>query len=522
MNVGIYGRKSVYSDKSDSVDNQIKFCRDYINRVYPGSTIIVYDKDEGFSGGTTERPSFKQMMKDVENGILNMVICYKIDRFSRNVSDFSKYFDILQKHKVEFVSATENIDTSTPLGRAMMYICSVFAQMERENIADRVKDNMVELAKSGNWAGGNPPLGLKREKINVNGKTHTSIVPCEEELPLLNKIFETFLEGHSLSSMETIFRKEGVVSPTGKRLGSTQLYQILSNPHYVNNSPDIYDYFEKKGCIMSCSRNEFNGKSGVVVYGRTSGSRQKKHVKNAPDKWIVAPGIHKAIIDSEKWLAVQSRFGKNVINKAKKHHIGLLDGALRCKCGGLIKVKHKHDKIYERTYNSYFCYNRSRYNSCDMMQVDVNSLDSAFIKILKEISLDKTKLNSFIKSQTNKHNHNYREKITIEKDISLSKSKIDNLTATLHENFNSTASKYIIAEIEKIDSKINALKRELLESEAIERELKDNIDNFDNVYSSIKEMMDNFDNLSYHDKTNFIRDNFDCTWDGLQLSIHLK
>lgn len=520
MTVGIYGRKSIYSDKSDSVDNQIKYCKDYIDRVYPGSTIIVYDRDEGFSGGTDERPSFKQMMRDVENGILNMIICYKIDRFSRNVSDFSKYFDILQNHKVEFVSATENIDTSTPLGRAMMYICSVFAQMERENIADRVKDNMVELAKSGKWAGGNPPLGLKRVKINVNGKTHTSIIPCEEEIPLLNKIYDTFLEGHSLSAVETIFRKNSILSPSGKRLVSTQIYQILSNPHYVNNSSDIYDYFEQKGCIMSSTRDEFDGRSGVVVYGRTSGSRHKKHVKNPPDKWIVATGDHKAIIDSKKWLAVQLRFGKNIINKEKKHHIGLLDGALRCKCGGLIKVKHKYDKVYEKTYNSYFCYNRSRYNSCDMAQIGVNKLDDAFIKILKEISLDKNKLNSLLKNQPiiNK----YRKKSLIEKDISLSKGKIDNLTAALHENYHSTASKYIITEIEKIDSKINTLQRELLEAEVLEKESRECINNFDTVYSNIKNMIGTFDDLSYHEKTNFIRDNFECIWDGLQLSISLK
>ena len=88
---------------------------------------------------------------------------------SRNVADFSSTLELLQKYNVNFISIKERFDTSTPLGRAMIYIASVFAQLERETIAERVRDNMIQLAKSGRWLGGNIPYGF-----NIARKTYIS------------------------------------------------------------------------------------------------------------------------------------------------------------------------------------------------------------------------------------------------------------------------------------------------------------------------------------------------------------
>ena len=152
MKIAIYTRKSVYSDKSDSIEAQKKMCADYANTHYTEPELYYYE-DEGLSGMNTNRPEFLRLIDDITAGVFDILICYRIDRLSRNVSDFSNTFETLQKNKVEFVSIKEQLDTTTPLGRAMMYICSVFAQMERETTAERVKDNMLELAKTGVWAG---------------------------------------------------------------------------------------------------------------------------------------------------------------------------------------------------------------------------------------------------------------------------------------------------------------------------------------------------------------------------------
>ena len=143
MKIAIYSRKSVFTGKGESIENQIQLCTDYINSHYSISkdNIFVY-QDEGYSGGNMNRPMFKKLLDDANNKKFNCLVCYRLDRISRNVSDFSSLIEHLNKLNIDFVSIKEQFDTSTPMGRAMLYISSVFAQLERETIAERVRDNM--------------------------------------------------------------------------------------------------------------------------------------------------------------------------------------------------------------------------------------------------------------------------------------------------------------------------------------------------------------------------------------------
>ena len=162
IKIAIYSRKSVFTGKGESIENQIELCKNYCNTyVNSGSNLeyIIYE-DEGFSGKNTNRPEFQHMIDDIKKNKIDTLICYRLDRISRNVADFSSTLELLQKYNVNFISIKERFDTSTPLGRAMIYIASVFAQLERETIAERVRDNMIQLAKSGRWLGGNIPYGL--------------------------------------------------------------------------------------------------------------------------------------------------------------------------------------------------------------------------------------------------------------------------------------------------------------------------------------------------------------------------
>jgi len=524
MNIAIYARKSVFSDKSDSVESQIKICKDYIqNNNLKAITIVEYE-DEGYTGANTNRPGFTQLMNDIMKKKINMLICYKIDRISRNVSDFSKIFDTLQQHNVQFVSVKEQIDTSTPLGRAMMYICSVFAQMERETTAERVKDNMIELAKSGKWAGGKPPIGFKRERVLLNGKYHTILIENKDEIPFLNMIYDTFLQGYSLSGLETYFRQKGIKSLNGCYLSASQIHGILKNPHYVAATTEIYDYFEKLGCIMAVDKEKFDGKHGIIAYGRTKGGKGKViHKLNSSENWIISVGLHKPLISAEKWLAVQERFGKNKINKTRKYEIGILKGILKCKCGYTMRVQHKVDKIYNKVYDNYFCQKRNRMGPeyCDMSAVKVNELDNKIIEVLRQLSIDKNLLEKYIK-QTNDPIliNNIRDKNTIKKDIEKIKKKIENLAITLQDNSESIAAKYIIAEIEKLDKQMAGLNYELREVEFKEQENNKRKENINIIHEKICNYLDKFDTLPYNDKVKYLQDIIkECIWDGKNLII---
>ena len=131
----IYARQSVDRADSISIESQIEFCQ-YEMR---GEQYKVY-ADRGYSGKNTDRPAFAEMMNDIENGVIGKVVVYKLDRISRSILDFSNMMEQFGTHKVEFVSTTEKFDTSSPMGRAMLNICIVFAQLERETIQKRVAD----------------------------------------------------------------------------------------------------------------------------------------------------------------------------------------------------------------------------------------------------------------------------------------------------------------------------------------------------------------------------------------------
>lgn len=161
----LYFRQSVERVDSISIESQLEYCK-YETRGNPYKEYI----DRGYSGKNTNRPAFEEMLEDIRQGKISRVIVYKLDRISRSILDFANMMDIFQKYNVEFVSSTERFDTSTPIGRAMLNICIVFAQLERETIQKRVTDAYYSRCKRGFYMGGRIPYGFaKTEQI---GRAH--------------------------------------------------------------------------------------------------------------------------------------------------------------------------------------------------------------------------------------------------------------------------------------------------------------------------------------------------------------
>lgn len=136
MTFFIYSRKSVDTGKGESVENQIEMCRQYIKTKFPDITdknLVLYE-DEGFSAKNTYRPQFQKMLREIRTQKPDYLVCYRLDRISRNVSDFASLIEELNQRKISFLCIREEFDTSKPMGKAMMYIASVFAQLERETI----------------------------------------------------------------------------------------------------------------------------------------------------------------------------------------------------------------------------------------------------------------------------------------------------------------------------------------------------------------------------------------------------
>ena len=257
----IYARQSVDKKDSISIESQIEFCKYELK----GGNCKEY-KDKGYSGKNTERPQFQQLMRDIESGLVRKVVVYKLDRISRSILDFAKMMDFFQKYEVEFVSSTEKFDTSTPMGRAMLNICIVFAQLERETIQKRVQDAWYSRCQRGFKMGGKAPYGFHTEPIKMDGINTKKLVVNQDEAANIRLMFEMYAQSTtSYGDITRYFAEQGILFH-GKELIRPTLAQMLRNPVYVQADLDVYEFFKSQGAVLVNDVADFTGMNGCYLY----------------------------------------------------------------------------------------------------------------------------------------------------------------------------------------------------------------------------------------------------------------
>lgn len=522
MVFAVYGRKSVFSDKSSSVDNQFRMSREYIQSRFKNAGHILEYSDEDFTGANTDRPGLQQLLSDIDAGAVNVLVVYQLDRLSRDVKDFANIYSDLEQKGVEFISVKEQIDTTTPIGKAMMYVTVVFAQMERETIAQRVSDNMLGLAKKGLWTGGNPPYGYVRENVIVDGKKHVTIVPDPVGVQFVQKVFDDFIsEGASLQHLETVYKNKGIKTQTGKFFSTTQMHKILTMPYCVQATQAVYDFYEAKGCIMDAGspRELWDGTHGVIIYGRST-EKNKKHQLQPPECWTVCLGFHEPFMDAEKWLAVQDMFARNKFDKTMKYDVPLLKGVLRCRCGSIMCVSRKK-KVNGGVSSWYYCLKHMRQgeDACPGTHaIKIDLLDEKVVEVFKSIEADRKLIEKYA-AQYDAPDINVGH---IQKKISATEKKIRKLAGTLATSASSTAAKYIVEEMERLDVELQSYHAEL-RTAAIEqrKSLEHKAETADRA-EKISELIKNFDSFTSSEKNEIVKAVVrECVWDGETLSLCL-
>ena len=291
--IAIYSRKSKFTGKGESIGNQIELCREYI-RLHNGDAAadaaLVFE-DEGFSGGNLNRPAFQQMLGAARSHELSSIVVYRLDRISRNISDFSTLIEELSRLGVAFISIKEQFDTGTPMGRAMMYIASVFSQLERETIAERIRDNMHELAKTGRWLGGNTPTGYRSESVQavtVDGKSRKAckLKLLPDEGALVKKIYALYTQTDSLSKTEAELLRQGVKTKTGRDFTRFSIKSILQNPVYLIADQDAYQFFIDRKADLFSAQVDFDSTHGILAYNRTDQEKGRATIYLPVDQWI--------------------------------------------------------------------------------------------------------------------------------------------------------------------------------------------------------------------------------------------
>ncbi|GGJ45082.1 recombinase family protein [Neoroseomonas lacus] len=233
LRCAVYTRKSTdegLDREFNTLDAQREACEAYVASQKAEGWLLVRDRydDGGFSGGTLERPALRRLLADIEQGRVDVIVVYKIDRLSRSLMDFAKLVETMEAHRVTFVSVTQSFNTTTSMGRLTLNILLSFAQFEREVIGERIRDKFAASRARGMWMGGKVPLGydVVSRKLIVN----------EDEALRVRRVFEIFAE--TGSGIETVnrLRAEGATSKAGRPLDKGDVYKLLSNRTYVGEA----------------------------------------------------------------------------------------------------------------------------------------------------------------------------------------------------------------------------------------------------------------------------------------------
>lgn len=237
----IYTRKSTeegLEQDFNSLDAQREACEAYIKSQQHEGWVLIEKQynDGGFSGGSLERPAVQELFKDIEAGLVDIVVVYKVDRLTRSLMDFSKIVELFDKRNASFVSITQHFNTTTSMGRLTLNILLSFAQFEREVTGERIRDKLAASKKKGMWMGGKVPIGYQ--------KYERTLVPDKETADTIKIIFSKYLELKTVSNLRDYLFQHNIKSNVGLHFSKGQLYYILANKVYngkIIHKDKVYD-----------------------------------------------------------------------------------------------------------------------------------------------------------------------------------------------------------------------------------------------------------------------------------------
>ena len=376
-NCGLYGRVSTDRQagiREGGLDAQFGLMDQFVafqQNQYGKDRWLVVDhyRDEGWSGKNLERPEFKRLMRDIVSGRVNTIIVHKIDRITRSLRDFYDLWETFEQHGVQFISLHEKFDTTTAVGRAMLKLILVFAELEREQVAERTQVTMAHRAKAGLWNGGSRPLGYDLDSAQ-KGKL---LVNAEEARIVLEQVFKKYLELGSVGKLVRHLAALGIRKPVyqsrrGKQKGGgnytkPELLRLLTSPVYV----------------------------GKIRYGDE-----------------VHAGLHEGIVPVAVFEEVQALLERNRERNGNSldagTHVFLLQGLLRCgKCGSFLTPKWstgrggKRHHYYECTKEA-----RSAGTACDAKYIPAEAAEQYVLGELRKWAMTEDEIRRVV-SETNAH-----------------------------------------------------------------------------------------------------------------------
>lgn len=501
--VGIYARQSIEKKDSVSIEAQIERCK-----AYCGNTDYKIYKDAGYSGKNINRPQFTQLLENIKAGLINKVIAYRLDRISRSIADFSQLLLMFEKYNVKFVSATENFDTDTPMGRAMINIVMTFAQLERETIVERVTDNYYFRANNGYWAGGYAPYGYKIKHITgQDGKKHSILEADEKKSKIVKEIFDMYINKNiSMRKIAQDLNLREVPTLKGNhRWGINSVNAILSRPIYTEATAKVYDYFNKLSTQITNDIEQFDGSMTANLYGKTKRNVKVKALREYDDMYLSLIKCP-ALISNEDWFKAQQIKGKRktLAPRSGTSKRSFLCGLVTCgKCSSNFVTQGCKNK-YGIKYTYLICTTKRNIGAsvCNNKMIEVTKLQDFVLKDMKEYFNSKNinqKIKKYINNKKKINSKIILQKEKYENELTKYDIQIENLVNSIAEG-NVVVSKYINQKIEEIEKQKEEIILKL-------RSLKENnnIDNDNYLIDYIKNINEKLNTTDFEELKNICK-----------------
>jgi site-specific DNA recombinase len=398
--IALYVRVSTEEQVEEgySIDAQFDNLRTYCNN--KGYIVVKEYKDEGLSAKNIKgRKGILSLMEDAKKNIFSVVLVWKTSRLSRDQSDLLNIVKLLNQNNVDFISMTEQFDTTTPSGRAMFQMLGTFAEFERNQLAENVKLGMRQKARQGEWCGGTI-LGYDLED--------RLLIPNENETLIVQRIFELYCNGKGLKSIANQLNHEGYKTKKGNSFSLNAVRIILHNPTYT-------------GKIRWNKQNNW--------------SDMRRKGKQEP---IIADGKHKPIISMETWEKAQTFISSRTFIPSRLYTGKFpLAGFLRCpRCdAGMVGTNHtRHIKSGTVHYRNYVCGNFHYKGSsvCNSNTVKADIIESKVVERLTQ-SVQQPEI---IREVIRKVNLDNKKKIApLKNEFRILEKEIHKLEANLEKTF---------------------------------------------------------------------------------------
>ncbi len=442
--------------------------------------IVEWYTDKDYSGGNMNRPAFKKMCADITSGYINAIIVTELSRLNRNVKDFCQFWEFTQSHNVKLISLKESFDTSTPAGEMMVLSIINFAQFERKNIVQRIKNGSRSRAERGLANGGVPVLGYES---HPSKKCH--LVINEKEKGIVQLIFNKYFE-------------LGTLAKTCKYLNQNG----YKTKEYTTKTGKIYG--GHRFTIGSLQRTLTN----LVYIGKRELNKENRHLDQETlkeeDRYQVFQAQWQALISEELFYDVQSMLENNKKETRKYVHNYRLKGFVYCKeCGEKFvgkSGKGRGGKYYYYSHKRKMLNQGDRHTQrCILESISAPQLEEAVLAGLKRLKEDQKLLKSLIyeNNEGKFKNSSYKDGLiqSVKEKHKAIRSKIEGIISAISEAPKAKSTKILMKKLEELESEKEVLEEEIGSLVQERKMISSNIIDLRSAFSLLRAFNKKFPNL---------------------------